>query len=103
MQRANALEKTLMLGKIEDRGSGWQRTRWLDGFTDSMDMSEKTPGDNERQGSLQRCKQLYMTKQRQQPLLHELGFLFDCYYFYLIHNLLWIVARTVLLSYDLVK
>ena len=92
-----------MLGKIEDRGSGWQRMRWLDGFTDSMDMSEKTPGDNERQGSLQRCKQLYMTKQWQQTLLHELGFLFDCYYFYLIHNLLWIVARTVLLSYDLVK
>ena len=39
MQRANSLEKTLMLGKIEGRRSGWQRMRWLDGITDSMDMS----------------------------------------------------------------
>ena len=40
MQRANLLEKTLMLGKIEDRRSrGQQRMRWLDGITDSMDMS----------------------------------------------------------------
>ena len=38
--RANALEKTLMLGKIEGRRRrGWQRMRWLDGSTDSMDMS----------------------------------------------------------------
>ena len=35
----NTLEKTLMLGKIEGRRSGQQRTRWLDGITDSMDMS----------------------------------------------------------------
>ena len=39
MQRTDSLEKTLMLGKIEDRRSGRQRMRWLDGFTDSMDMS----------------------------------------------------------------
>ena len=40
MQRANLLEKTLMLGKIEGkRNRGWQRMRWLDGITDSMDMS----------------------------------------------------------------
>ena len=40
MQRANSLEKTLMLGKIESRRKrGWQRTRWLDSITDSMDMS----------------------------------------------------------------
>ena len=40
MQRANSLEKTLMLGKIEGRRRrGQQRTRWLDGITDSMDMS----------------------------------------------------------------
>ena len=40
MQRANALEKTLMLGKIEGRRrKGWQRMRRLDGITDSMDMS----------------------------------------------------------------
>ena len=40
MQRANSLEKTLMLGKIEGRKKrGWQRTRWLDGITNSMDIS----------------------------------------------------------------
>ena len=40
MQRANSLEKTLMLGKIEvKRRRGQQRMRWLDGITDSMDMS----------------------------------------------------------------
>jgi len=40
MQRTNSLEKTLMLGKIEDRRRrGRQRMRWLDGITDSMDVS----------------------------------------------------------------
>ena len=40
MQRADSLEKTLMLGKIEGRRRrGRQRMRWLDGITDSMDMS----------------------------------------------------------------
>ena len=39
MGRADSLEKTLMLGKIEGRKRGLQRTRWLDGFTDSMGMS----------------------------------------------------------------
>ena len=39
MRRTDSLEKTLMLGKIEDRRRGWQRMRWLDGITDSMDMS----------------------------------------------------------------
>ena len=40
MECADSLEKTLMLGKIEDRNkSGQQRMRWLDGITDSMDMS----------------------------------------------------------------
>ena len=40
MQRANSLEKTLMWGKTEGRRRrGRQRTRWLDGITDSMDMS----------------------------------------------------------------
>ena len=40
MQRVDSLEKTLMLGKIEGRRRrGRQRTRWLDGITDSMDMS----------------------------------------------------------------
>ena len=40
MRRADSLEKTLMLGKIEGRGRrGRQRMRWLDGITDSMDTS----------------------------------------------------------------
>ena len=40
MQRANSLEKTLILAKIEGRSrSGQQRMRWLDGIIDSMDMS----------------------------------------------------------------
>ena len=38
MQRADSLEKTLMLGKIESRRRQLQRMRWLDGITDSMDM-----------------------------------------------------------------
>ena len=40
MRRTDSLEKTLMLGKIEGRrGRGQRRMRWLDGITDSMDMS----------------------------------------------------------------
>ena len=40
MQSANSFEKTLMLGKVEGRRRrGWHRMRWLDGITDSMDMS----------------------------------------------------------------
>ena len=39
MQRTDSLEKTLMLGKIEGRRRGGQRMRWLDGITDSMDVS----------------------------------------------------------------
>ena len=39
MQRADSLEKTLILGKIDGRRRGQQRIRWLDGITDLMDMS----------------------------------------------------------------
>ena len=39
MWRTDSFEKTLMLGKIEGRRRGWQRMRWLDGITGSMDMS----------------------------------------------------------------
>ena len=50
MQRADSLEKTLMLGKIEGKRRGWQRMRWLGGIIDSMDMSlfEQGPGDSEQ-------------------------------------------------------
>ena len=39
MRRADSLEKTLMLAKIEARRKGQQRMRWMDGITDSMDMN----------------------------------------------------------------
>ena len=39
MRRTDSLEKTLMLGKIEEEEKGQQRMSWLDGITDSMDMS----------------------------------------------------------------
>ena len=39
MQRADSLEKTLVLGKTVTEGLEWQRMRWLDGIIDSMDMS----------------------------------------------------------------
>ena len=53
MQRANLLEKSLMLGKIEGRRRrGQKMMRWLDGITDSRQEFEQTPGDSGGQGSL---------------------------------------------------
>ena len=56
MQRANLLQKTLMLGKMEGkRRRGWQRMRRLDSITDSMAMNLSNLGDSEGQGSLACC------------------------------------------------
>ena len=72
IQRADSLEKTLMLGQIEGRRRrGLQRMRWLDGITDSMGMSreivDRTLRGSEGQGSLVCCgpwgrKELVMTE-----------------------------------------
>ena len=56
MWRVDSLEKTLMLGGIGGRRRrGRQRMRWLDGITDSMDVSEWTLGVGDRQGGLACC------------------------------------------------
>ena len=57
MLRANSLKKTLMLGKIEGRRrSGWQRTRRLDGITDSMDTNLSKLWEMRRMGKHVSCR-----------------------------------------------
>ena len=77
MQGADSLEKTLMLGKIEGgRTRGWRRMRWLDGTTDSMDMSLSNSGRwwrTEKLGMLQsmgsqRVRHYWATEQQEFPM-----------------------------------
>ena len=55
MRRTDSLEKTLMLGKSEGRRRGWQRMRWLDGITNSVNVNLSKLLETVKEGSLTCC------------------------------------------------
>ena len=86
MWRANSLEKTLMLGKIEGRRRrGWQRMRWLDRMTDSKEMNSSKPQERVEERGVWRATWGHrgsdMTEQQQATTrkLHILAWLWDCW------------------------
>ena len=94
MWRADALEKTLMLGKTEGRRRrGRQRMRWLDGITDSVDMILSTLGGDEGQESLAGCSPWGCKESdatwwlnNNRPPTWQLGLFFSMFFFSLLHQ-----------------
>ena len=90
MRRADSMEKTLMLGKIEDRRRrGQQKMRWLDGITNSMDMSlSKLREISEGQGSLACCCPWGHTEPDTTERLNNKSFFLSCFLHFFIFSFL---------------
>ena len=92
VRRVDSLEKTLMLGGIGGRRTrGRQRMRWLDGITDSMDMSEWTPGVGDGQGGLACCDSW---GRKESDTTEWLNWIWHYTYIWLIHSFSdgWVLA-----------
>ena len=105
MRRANSLEKTLMLGKTEGRRRrGWQWTRWLDGITDSVDMSlsnlQEMVKDREAWcAAVHRSWRVDMTERlNNNKCKSQLKIPWICQ-LYMYHNDLWLIIRKYLTNF----